>query len=64
MKYMMEKFLLEISITNKSTGEVIIKSTCVMIEKDCDKFLKSQLKFINELKSFTDLNIEISYNKI
>lgn len=60
----MEKFLLEISITNKSTGEVIIKSTCVMIEKDCDKFLKSQLKFINELKSFTDLNIEISYNKI
>ena len=61
---MMEKFLLEISITNKSTGEVIIKSTCVMIEKDCDKFLKSQLKFINELKSFTDLNIEISYNKI
>ena len=60
----MEKFLLEISIANKSTGEVIIKSTCVMIEKDCDKFLKSQLKFINELKSFTDLNIEISYNKI
>ena len=60
----MEKFLLEISITNKSTGEVIIKSTCVMVEKDCDKFLKSQLKFINELKSFTDLNIEISYNKI
>ena len=60
----MEKFLLELTITNKSTGEVIIKSTCVMIEKDCDKFLKSQLKFINELKSFTDLNIEISYNKI
>lgn len=60
----MDKYNVLISILDKDKNEVIISCNAVMIEKDCNNFLKSQLNFINKLKLYTNLSVEISFNKV
>ena len=45
-------------------NEQIIASGCVLNAKECDKYLKNQLQFINNLKNHSDLQIEIKYVKL
>ena len=45
-------------------NEQIIASGSVLNAKECDKYLKNQLQFINNLKEHSDLQIEIKYIKL
>ena len=59
----MDYYCINFVVTNKDTNEIIFRSNCVMNEKNCNKFLKDQLNFINQLKDYSNLNIELTYNK-
>ena len=59
----MDYYYVNFVVIDKDTNENIFRSNCVMDKKSCDKFLKDQLNFINQLKNYANLNIELTYNK-
>lgn len=56
-------YKVEFKIKNEN-DENIIASYCVLKARDCDNYLRNQLKFVNDLKDYTNLKIEIIYKKV